>query len=118
MTVNSSHTGMQGDYAHFLGCPELRSMAWFDRRSLYHQTPTLADDIQDGQWPFLDSLCLGIKSLSDRDIANIVLALGDRPMKLLELNDKTFGPLSASALLYGEIIDGENSTKSVPAEIP
>jgi len=39
-------------------------------------------------------------------------------MKLLELNGTAFGPLSASALLYGKIIDGEDSSKPVPAEIP
>ncbi|GJJ71495.1 hypothetical protein EMPS_03845 [Entomortierella parvispora] len=118
LTVVSSQSGMQADYSHFLACQELRSMTWVDRRFPSRESLPLADDLLKGHWPFLNALCLGMKRLSDRDLADIILALGDRPMVLLELNNTSFGPLAASAWVYGKIIEGGDTSKPMPAEIP
>ncbi|KAG0042163.1 hypothetical protein BGZ83_000827 [Gryganskiella cystojenkinii] len=97
---SAERASVQDEYTLILDCQELRSLKW-NHWSRAYTKPRLAQDLHSGAWPFLESLHLQWTSISDEDLAEILLALGPK-RSLRELNaDYTgFGPLCAKALMW------------------
>ncbi|GJJ71456.1 hypothetical protein EMPS_03806 [Entomortierella parvispora] len=78
---------------------ELRSLKWL---STIHANviPPMAKHLEEGMWPFLDSLELRIPGLQDKDLAAVLRAIG--PLRKLNLSGTEFGPLSTTGLLETE----------------
>ena len=91
---------------------ELRSLKWVS--AVHADTiPPMARQLEEGMWPFLDSLQLRISGLQDKDIASILRAIG--PLRVLNLSATEFGASSTQALLETEVfgLDGKTQKKHV-----
>ncbi|GJJ71515.1 hypothetical protein EMPS_03865 [Entomortierella parvispora] len=96
------------EYVLLLECQEIRSLKWTCvGLAAQMLDPPFAKGLRERNWLYLESLTLKMYHLGDERLAEIIVAIG--PLRDLNMEQSSFGVLSAMALLESE--GGKHRTK-------